>query len=146
MAGMSDTTSSLGLAPLSLFFILLGGALGGLLRYWMTAWVSSRMGDAFPWGTLLVNVSGACLIGMVAAWVLPDGLGGGQVNVWAWLVVGGLGSYTTVSSFSLQTLILLRGKRPLRALFNVLLSVFLCLGAAALAYSVMRYLLERGSP
>ena len=144
MRGMSDAMPVVGLNPSSLTLILLGGALGGLLRYWMTAWISSRIGDTFPCGTLVVNVSGASLIGVAAAWMLSGGPGGGQINAWAWLVVGILGSYTTVSSFSLQTLILLRGSRLPQAFFNIFLSVFLCLGGAALAYTVTGYVLARG--
>ncbi|MCG5501609.1 fluoride efflux transporter CrcB [Ectothiorhodospira lacustris] len=143
---MADAIPSVNLAPLSLTLILLGGALGGLARYWMTGWVSASAGVSFPWGTLVVNVSGALLIGMAAAaWMPPGGLSEAWIPMWAWLVVGILGSYTTVSSFSLQTLILLRDGRPMQALLNILLSVTLCLSAAALAYTAVRGVIGRVS-
>lgn len=106
--------------------VSVGGALGGIARYWLSTVVARRFGAAFPWGTLVVNVSGALLIGVIAA-VLQDR----AHAVWFWAVYGFLGSYTTVSSFSLQTLELLHTGAPGRALGNVVLSLVCCLGAAA---------------
>lgn len=111
---------------------MLGSALGGVARFWLAGTVERRTSGAFPWGILAVNASGALTIGIVAgiATGTEGGLGGAELR--QFLVFGFLGSYTTVSSFSLQTLALLQAGRPARALANVALSVALCLGGAAL--------------
>ncbi len=77
-----------------------GGALGGLARFWLSQWIDNHTGGRFPWGTLAVNASGALLIGVVLG-VVADPSGASWL--WLLLVVGVLGSFTTVSSFSLQT-------------------------------------------
>ncbi|WP_018233023.1 fluoride efflux transporter CrcB [Thioalkalivibrio thiocyanodenitrificans] len=133
-----------GLSPALLAMIALGGFVGGLTRYWLSGVVGRAVGETFPWGTMAVNVSGALCIGVLAA-LLPPGDGHGlTVSLWAALVVGVLGSYTTVSSFSLQTLALLREGERRRAAANVILSVSLCLGAAAAGHALTLTLLGGG--
>lgn len=112
--------------PHLLLAAALGGALGGIARYGLSGLVGRRFGETFPWGTLAVNWSGALCIGLAAA--LLD-----ERNhvMWYWIVYGFLGSYTTVSSFSLQTLELARGGEIRRALGNVALSLTGCWVAAA---------------
>jgi CrcB protein len=122
------------IAALHLLAVALGGALGGVARFWISGIVARRFGEKFPFGTLVVNVSGAALIGAIAGLVLAPGSHSiGQPTIWAVLVVGILGSYTTVSSFSLQTLTLLRSGEPGRAVANVAASASLCPAAAAAA-------------
>jgi fluoride exporter len=122
------------MTALHVLAVAIGGALGGTLRFWVSGVVARRFGERFPWGTLVVNVSGAALIGAIAGLVLAPGSHSiGQPTVWAVLVVGILGSYTTVSSFSLQTLALFRSGEPGRAAANVAASVGLCPAAAAAA-------------
>ena len=88
--------------------------------------VARRWGETFPWGTLAVNVTGAGAVGVLAAALLePGSHAGTDLPLWTGLVGGLLGSYTTVSSFSLQTLALLRNGEPLRALLNVVGSLAL---------------------
>jgi len=114
--------------------VVLGGALGGIARFWISGIVARRFGEKFPWGTLVVNVSGAALIGVAAGLLLARGSQSiVEPTVWAVLVIGVLGSYTTVSSFSLQTLALLRSGERGRAAANVAASVCLCPAAAAAA-------------
>ena len=115
--------------------VALGGALGGVVRVWLAGVVTRRFGERFPWGTLVVNVTGSGLIGVAAALALGQaGSAIARPSAWALLVIGVLGSYTTVSSFSFQTLVLLQAGEPGRAGANIAASVSLCLGAAALAY------------
>jgi fluoride exporter len=112
-------------------YIVLGSALGGIARYGLSGLVARLVGESFPWGTMVVNVSGALAIGIIAGATqasAPD------ANVWALVVIGFLGSYTTVSSFSVQTLMLLRDGERGRALANVVLSLGLCLGAVAVGF------------
>lgn len=114
----------------AILMVALGSALGGTLRYAVSGFVGRRIGETFPWGTLVVNVSGAFTIGLLAATVFarqPDHGSG-----WHLLVTGVLGSYTTVSSFSLQTLALAREGEVSRALANIGLSLGFCLSAAAI--------------
>lgn len=123
----------------ALVLVAIGGGLGSMARVWLAGLVARRYGEGFPWGTLAVNVTGAAAIGVLAALLLaPDGAGIVHETVWAGLVLGLLGSYTTVSSFSLQTLALVRTGAPGRALGNVALSLGLCLGATAVFWSATR--------
>jgi len=112
-----------------LALVTLGAAAGGVLRYFVSGFVGRRIGEAFPWGTLVVNVTGAFAIGVMAAMVR-----GVVSDAWLFGVTGLLGAYTTVSSFSLQTLALAREGGQRQAASNVVLSVGLCLAAAALGY------------
>lgn len=118
----------------SVIFVALGGALGGMARFWLAGIVARGMGERFPWGTFGVNASGAFLIGGIAG----QAIGGGsfaEPAAWDFAVVGFLGSYTTVSSFSLQTLTLFREGGGLRAGANILISLASCLGAVALGFT-----------
>lgn len=114
--------------------VALGGALGGVARVWVSELLARRLGERFPWGTLVVNVTGSGLIGVAAALALASDGSASSPSVWALLVIGVLGSYTTVSSFSYQTLVLLHAGEPGRASANVAASLILCLGAAAAAW------------
>lgn len=109
--------------------VIVGSALGGMARFWLADAIGRRLGERFPWGTLAVNVSGALALGVLAALLLgPAGSGTGTVT-WQFAVVGFLGSYTTVSSFSLQTLALAHDRAWRRAAANIILSLGLCLPA-----------------
>ena len=112
-------------------WVVLGSAFGGTARYWLSGVVGRTVGETFPWGTMAVNVSGALVIGIVAALAADGGWAAGD-HAWRLAVIGFLGSYTTVSSFSLQTLALARDGERLRAAANIVLSLVLCLSAAAL--------------
>lgn len=107
-----------------------GSALGAMARLWLVQGLQKKPGHGFPWGTLAVNVSGALLIGLLAGGVIPQ-LTSTTLPGWPLLAIGVLGSYTTVSSFSLQTLALWQAGRLRQACLNVLASMLLCLGAAA---------------
>lgn len=115
-------------------WITVGSALGGLSRFALSGFVAHHWGETFPWGTLLINVTGSFVIGFFATLTGPDG---------RWLVgpvarqffmTGMCGGYTTFSSFSLQTLALARDGEWLRAGGNVLGSVFLSLLAVFLGH------------
>jgi CrcB protein len=126
-------------APSLLALAALGGAIGSMARFWVSGVIARRFGETFPWGTLAVNVSGAATIGVLAALLIaPDTHAVRNPTVWAALVTGVLGSYTTVSSFSLQTLALARNGEGARAAANVALSLVLCLGAAGSAWLATR--------
>ncbi|MFN3842511.1 MAG: CrcB family protein [Rehaibacterium terrae] len=111
----------------ALLLVALGGALGGALRYGVSGWVARRVGETFPWGTLVVNTSGAFVLGLLMG--AAGGLPVAQRELWLLFCVGVLGSYTTVSSLSLQALLLARDGQRGRAWGYVGLS--LAAGAAA---------------
>ena len=120
---------------LGLLWVVLGSAIGGPARYFVSGLIGRHIGETFPWGTVVVNVTGALVIGFLAAAAAIGGILP-MPATWQFAVTGFLGSYTTVSSFSLQTLALVRDGQFMRAGGNVILSVLLCLSAVALGYVV----------
>ncbi len=111
------------------FWIALGSALGGMARYACSGLVAGLFGETFPWGTLLVNVVGSAIIGVVAALALPEGRLLVPSEARLFIMVGFCGGFTTFSSFSLQTLSLLQDGQWVGAFLNVALSVMLCMAA-----------------
>jgi CrcB protein len=114
----------------------IGGALGSVARFWISGLVAERFGQTFPWGTILVNVSGSFVIGLIAALAVPEGRLDSHSRAFAtnFLMLGICGGYTTFSSFSLQTLNLLHDREWLYAGANAALSLALCLVAVWLGW------------
>jgi len=113
-----------------------GGAVGAVLRYWISSGVYTLTGRGFPYGTLVVNVLGSLVMGFLYIWLLermPSG-----VAMRAFLLIGLLGAFTTFSTFSVETLNLMEAGQIARAALNTLLSVVLCVGAAALGVMLAR--------
>jgi len=108
-------------------WVALGSAIGGSARYLLSGVVANWLGAAFPWGTLIVNVTGCFVIGIFNTLTVPDGLFLVPTNVRMFVMVGMCGGYTTFSSFSLEWLNLMRGGESLRAGLYVLASVIFCL-------------------
>ncbi len=118
--------------------IAAGGAIGALLRYWISTAVQGRTGSTFPYGTLTVNVVGSLLIGFLYIWLIERMAAGPAVR--AFLLVGVLGAFTTFSTFSIETLNLMESGQLGKALVNVLASVIVCIGAAGLGVLAARQL------
>lgn len=98
---------------------------GGLTRYYLSGWIYSLLGRAFPYGTLAVNITGAYLIGLIMelgmrSTVIPDSLRIG-------LTVGFMGGLTTFSTFSYETFKLLDEGQLVFAFANIAVSVLACL-------------------
>ena len=116
----------------SFFWVAIGSALGGVSRYGFGLMASRLWGDAFPWGTICINVIGSFVIGFVAALTTADGAMPASPNLRIFVMVGICGGFTTFSSFSLQTLALMRDGGWFPAMGNIMLSVLLCLLAVTL--------------
>lgn len=120
---------------LSYALVALGSAIGGTLRYWLSAVISEATGGTFPWGTLVINVSGSAAIGLFAALTGPEGRLYVPPEWRSFFMVGICGGYTTFSSFSLQSLALLQEGEWAAFGFNVAGSVVLCLAAVWLGHA-----------
>lgn len=119
---------------LTYLWIALGSALGGVARYACSSLVARSIGETFPWGTLLVNVLGSFVIGIFVALTGPDGRWIVSPDARLFVTVGLCGGYTTFSSFSLQTLNLIRAGEIGPAAANAGLSLALCLISVWLGY------------
>jgi CrcB protein len=115
-------------------WVAIGGALGSVARFWMNGLVSARVGETFPWGTLSINITGSFIIGILAALTRPELGGAHRAAIIQFCMIGICGGFTTFSSFSLQTLNLLRDGEWLYAAGNILLSVILCMIAVGLGW------------
>lgn len=116
--------------------VALGSALGGVGRYVISVAIARSVGPHFPFGTLVVNVSGALVIGVYMGTLAPDTTPVLHPPPLLGLTFGLLGGYTTFSSFSLEAIYLLRDKRYRAAAAYVGLSVTLCVGAAGLGWYI----------
>jgi fluoride exporter len=119
---------------LTYLWIAIGSALGGMARYACSRAVALRYGETFPWGTLTVNIAGSFIIGFISAVSAPESRIIVSPNARTFMMVGLCGGFTTFSSFSLQTLELLRNRDFSEAFGNILLSVASCIAAVAIGY------------
>ena len=119
----------------------LGGALGAVARYLTTDWVRALAGDAFPWGTLAVNVLGSFALGFLMAWlqsVAPSS------HIRQLVGIGFLGSFTTFSTFSYEAVEMVRGGDVLGAGGYAAGSVIVGLGAVVAGAVVATALVRAG--
>ena len=121
-----------------ILYIALFGALGCLARYALSGWVYELAGSALPYGTFVVNVAGAFLIGLVMEFCLRSTAVSPELRIG--LTIGFLGGFTTFSTFSYETFRLLESAQLPQALGNVLLSVTACLVFTFLGIVAARHL------
>jgi CrcB protein len=116
------------------FWVALGGALGTLGRFCLSLAAATHFGEVFPWGTLIINITGSFAIGFFAT--LTDTAGSVMVRpeMRSFFMIGLCGGYTTFSSFSLQTLRLAQGGQLLAAGGNIVASNIGCLLAVWLGH------------
>lgn len=121
-----------------LLFIAGGGAIGALMRFWLSGGIHSLLGREFPYGTLSVNVIGSLLMGLLYVLLYE------RMNIdpeWrAGILIGLLGAFTTFSTFSIETLNLLEAGEHIKAVSNILLSVSLCVIACWIGVVAARQL------
>jgi len=113
---------------MSYVWVMLGSALGGVLRYALSR-VTIPISHGVPWGTVIINVLGSFVIGYFGTLTLQSGRYPASDNVRLFVMVGICGGFTTFSSFSLQTFDLMRSGAWGKALANVVVSVVLCIAA-----------------
>ena len=155
---MVDGASVLNVTLQSTLVVMLGSALGGGARLWVSTLVARLTGPVFPWGTLFVNIAGCLVVGVAAALLAPPGRMHGLQDLRLFLITGFLGGFTPFSAFALETVLLFeRGQtfagyialytfgriffeamrsdpasRILGVRFNLLLSALLCVFGAIL--------------
>lgn len=125
---------------LNTFLVMAGGAIGSALRYQVGRLSFRLVGPnplwAWPWGTLAVNVIGGLVMGLFAGWLAARAQGGEHLRLF--FAVGVLGGFTTFSSFSLETMLMIERGEIASALGYVLASVVLSVGGLAGGLAAMR--------
>jgi fluoride exporter len=116
---------------MNVFAVAIGGGLGAVFRYWLDGVIARRQTTPFPLSTLVINVSGSTMLGLVVAAMLNGDL---PPVAQVWIVSGFFGGYTTFSTFVYETLRLVESESWRQAFWNVALSGPLSFGGAALTY------------
>ncbi|WP_286235847.1 fluoride efflux transporter CrcB [Thalassotalea sediminis] len=110
--------------------VAFGGAAGASLRFFLSQLILNWLGKGFPFATLAVNISGSLIMGTLYGLIEQGVI---EVSVYRTLIgIGFLGAFTTFSTFSLDTLLLMQQGEIMKAIINVLLNVSLCIFAAGL--------------
>lgn len=117
--------------PVETLYVAAGGALGALCRHGVSLWCADRFGKKFPYGTLLVNVAGSLLMGLLAGGAQRWGM---FPAFTLFAGAGFLGALTTFSTFSMDTFAAFRDGHPVKAVLNIALNTILCLTATAAAF------------
>ena len=115
--------------------VMIGGALGTLARYGVSVLAAPYSRD-LPWGTIVINITGSFVIGLFGTLTLASGRFPVSDNLRLFVMIGLCGGYTTFSSFSLQTLDLIRAGAMTRAMINIVVSVVLCVAATACGHLI----------
>ena len=119
----------------SCLYVVIGGAVGTLARYLLSV-AALPISQSLPLGTIGINILGSFVIGLFGTLTLAHGRFPVSEETRLFVMVGVCGGFTTFSSFSLQTLDLLRSGATLRAFVNIVLSVVLCVGAVSLGHLI----------
>lgn len=119
-----------------LIYIAIGGAIGAVLRFTVSNGVYSLLGRGFPWGTLVVNVFGSLLMGLLYVFFVERM--SITVEMRSLILVGLLGAFTTFSTFSIETLNLIESGDLIPAGINMFVSVFFCVAACWLGLMLGR--------
>ena len=119
----------------SIFIVGLGGFIGSIIRYVVTIWSKGLFqGLSFPLGTLIVNITGCLLLGLLNGWAENHQFFTSQIRLF--MIVGILGSYTTLSTFIYETIELLQNGDTFQALLNVAIQVIVGLLAAFIGFQI----------
>ena len=118
--------------------VAVGGAFGSVTRFWLTGVMAALTGPRFPWGTLLINILGSFIIGLVAGLTLTPERLGWHPSIRILLMTGFCGGFTTFSAFSLQALELIQTGETAMAFGYMLASVALCLAFTLAGWQLAR--------
>jgi len=124
--------------PFRIFLIFLGGGAGSVLRYLVQGWFRRPGATLFPWGTVIVNVTGCLAIGFLAGLFAGPRLINEDYRFG--ILVGILGGYTTFSTFALETVNLSEDREYLYASLNIIISVAVGLAAVWLGRQLVHVL------
>lgn len=128
---MSSAISNLSIYAL----VALGGAAGASLRFFISQIILNWLGKGFPFATLIVNISGSFIMGFLYGLITQGTI---EVALSRTLIgIGFLGAFTTFSTFSIDTVLLIQQGEIIKAIANVLLNVVLCVGAAAIGMFIV---------
>ena len=123
---------------LKIVYLLAGGALGSLLRYGIYGLTHKYISGLFPWGTLMVNATGALIIGFLWGLFEQKGI---SPNMRMFIFVGLLGGYTTFSTYALESMNLFRSGDTKMAIINLLANNLLAIAAVFAGYFLIRFLI-----
>jgi len=118
--------------------IAAGGAIGAVMRYFVSTGIYSLLGRSFPYGTLAVNILGSLVMGVLYEMFLQRLVISPELR--ALILVGFLGAFTTFSTFSIETILLIEQGDLIKAISNMFLSVVLCVLAAWFGLLLVRQL------
>jgi fluoride exporter len=119
------------------FWVALGAVAGACLRFFVSRLAAKLIAADFPYGTLIINVTGSLILGFFMIWTTERVLADVK---WRWLIaVGFCGGYTTFSSFAFESMALFQEGRYLLFAANILLSNLLCLGSTLLGMAAARW-------
>ena len=123
---------------MQILFIAVGGGAGALLRFWLANAIYIMFGRGFPVGTLMVNVLGSTLIGLLYVFLYERMDASPELR--AGVIIGLLGAFTTFSTFSIETLNLIEAGEQIKAGINIILSVTLCISGCWIGMQLGRQL------
>lgn len=109
----------------TIIFIGIGGFIGANARYFVSTWAAARFGAAFPWGTLIINFTGSCLLAVFLAWAGNRTLLDPRLRLL--IAVGFFGAYTTFSTFANESVALVNAGNWTGAIGNILGTNLVCI-------------------
>ena len=121
---------------LNYLLVSIGAAIGGALRYGLSNYIQKKQSIIFPTGTMLVNIIGSFILGIIMFYLNEKELIGNELRLF--LTVGLCGGFTTFSTFSYETMMLFKDSEIGLAFLNILLNLTLCLLGIYLAYLISK--------
>ncbi|HLY28509.1 MAG TPA: fluoride efflux transporter CrcB [Aggregatilineales bacterium] len=118
----------------TLLLIGIGGFIGANVRYWVSLWAANQFGKTFPWGTLMINLTGSALLGVFTAWAANRTTLDPRVRLF--VAIGFFGAYTTFSTYANESAALLNSGAWIGALGDILASNLLCIAGALIGLAI----------